>query len=130
MVKGEDTNPVRSFRDLVAWQRGMQLARTVYAWTATFPRDERFGLISQLRRAGASVPANIAEGFGTGSTKGFLRHLRIARGSLAEVDTLSELSEQALRNQRTPALLEAIDSAARPLQGLIASLERRIQKPE
>jgi four helix bundle protein len=77
----------RGFKDLLAWQRAMQMVLTIYELTAQFPAAERFGLSGQMRRAAISVPSNIAEGYGritTGEFKQFLGH---ARGSSAEVET-------------------------------------------
>src|SRR6476659_1156091 len=78
---------VRSYQDLVAWQKAMDLVELVYGATRGFPREEVYGLTSQVRRAAVSVPSNIAEGQGRASTKEFLHHLSIARGSLFEVET-------------------------------------------
>lgn len=79
---------VRSYKELECWQRSMELVTHVYKLSSSWPTDERFGLISQIRRAAVSVPANIAEGAGRRSTGEFLQFLGIARGSLAEVETL------------------------------------------
>jgi len=75
---------VRSHHDLRVWQLGMELAEDVYRRTMTMPVEERYGLIAQLRRAAASVPANIAEGAGRQTAPDFARFLSVARGSLAE----------------------------------------------
>lgn len=82
----------RNYRDLEIWQLGMELAERVYHLTEEFPKSEQFCLTSQLRRAAVSIPANIAEGFGRSSDKNLANFVRIARGSLAEVETLIELS--------------------------------------
>ena len=74
----------KTFRDLVAWQKGIELAKVVYQVTRRMPRDERFGLISQMRRAAVSVPCNIAEGNARHALGDYLQFLAIARGSLAE----------------------------------------------
>jgi four helix bundle protein len=79
--------PVASHRDLVVWQKAVELTVLCYACSKFFPRDERFGLTSQFRRAAVSVAANIAEGRGRGTTNGFLNFLWIATGSLTELDT-------------------------------------------
>jgi len=84
---------VRSYRDLDVWELGMKLVREVYILTDTFPDREKYGLASQLRRAAPSVPSNIAEGHAKDSTKEYLRHLSIALGSLAEVETQLLLAE-------------------------------------
>ena len=69
--------PIKSYRDLVAWQKGIELCKRIYAISATFPDAERFGLISQIRRAAVSVPSNIAEGYGRRSTGDYVRFLNI-----------------------------------------------------
>ena len=79
--------PVLHYRDLVAWQRGMDLVEAVYRLSAFFPADERFGLTNQIRRAAVSVPSNVAEGQGRGIGGEFAHHLRIANGSRQEVET-------------------------------------------
>ena len=77
----------KSYRELLVWQRAMQLTFAVYRLTAEFPVDERFGLTSQLRRASVSVPSNIAEGYGRGSRGEYKQFLSTARGSTLEVQT-------------------------------------------
>ena len=83
---------VKSYRDLLVWQRAMDFAEHVYAVQKTFPAEERFGLCDQLRRAVVSIPSNIAEGRGRDSAKDFAHFLMIARGSLNEVATQLELA--------------------------------------
>ncbi|MFN3779588.1 MAG: four helix bundle protein [Brevundimonas aurantiaca] len=118
---------VRHYRDLLVWQKALTWVELVYAATCEWPSDERFGLISQVRRAAVSVPSNIAEGCARRSTPEFLRFLSIARGSLAEVETqliiaqrLTYLDEAALMR-----LLEPADEISRMLSGLISKLEER-----
>jgi four helix bundle protein len=81
-------------RDLAAWREGMALVVAVYRETAGFPRDEIYGLTSQIRRAAVSIPSNIAEGAGRNSTRELLQFLGITCGSLAELDTQLELAVQ------------------------------------
>ena len=76
-----------SYKDLIAWQKGMELVAAIYDATDRFPSHEQFGLVSQLRRAAVSVPSNIAEGKAHYSNREFVRFLRHARGSLAEIET-------------------------------------------
>jgi four helix bundle protein len=83
----QNHKPVRSFRDLEVWQRSMQLTVIVYRLTQKFPREEMFGITSQLRRAAVSVPSNIAEGQGRLNTREFRQYLSIARGSNYELQT-------------------------------------------
>jgi four helix bundle protein len=91
-IKMSDRPKIQNYRDLTVWQRGMDIALQVYQATKDFPPDERFGLTSQLRRAAASVPANIPEGHARSSTKDYLRYVAIAIGSLAETATFIELA--------------------------------------
>lgn len=84
--------PVRNFEDLLVWKQDMSLVKNIYFITHKFPRNEQFGITSQLRRAGLSVPLNIAEGHARDSRKEYLRFLSISAGSLAEVRTLLILS--------------------------------------
>ena len=116
--------PVRSYRDLEVWQRGMTIVERVYALTATFPPEERFGLVLQLRRAAASVPANIAEGRGRATRKDYARFLRTARGSLFETETHVEVARRLgygspVAYQELGTLLE---SESRQLLALVRSL--------
>jgi len=81
-----------SHRDLVVWQRSMAFVRRIYQVTEGFPSHERYGLVSQLRRAAVSIPTNIAEGHGRRTEGVFAHHLDIALGSIAEVDTLLQMA--------------------------------------
>ncbi len=116
--------PIQSFRDLIAWQRARQLAVEVYHECQTIPKRELFTTVMQLRRSSESVSSNIAEGFGLGARPGFLRHLRIARGSLCEAESQREIAiELGLLTPRD-GVAELIAETGRLLQGLITSLER------
>ncbi len=83
---------VRSYRDLVVWQKGMDLAEAAYKLTKLFPKTEEYRLTSQLLRAAASVPANIAEGNARATRRDYAHFISIARGSVAEVDTFLQLA--------------------------------------
>jgi len=83
----KDVTNTANFKGLLVWQQSMDLVETVYAICRKLPKEELFGLSNQLRRAVVSVPSNIAEGSGRGSRKEFIQHLRIAYGSLCEVET-------------------------------------------
>jgi four helix bundle protein len=78
---------VKSYKDLLVWQRSLQLSLAIYRLTAAFPKEERYGLAGQLQRAGVSIPSNIAEGYGRGTRKDYKQFLSIARGSTLEVQT-------------------------------------------
>src|SRR4051794_13139126 len=82
-----------SYRDLIAWQKAIQLVLKIYHLTQTFPPDEKYGLISQLRRAAVSVPSNIAEGQGRKSSREFRHFLHNAIGSLMEIETQLTISQ-------------------------------------
>src|SRR5215212_604854 len=86
--------PLKHYRELIGWQLAIDLAEEVYAATRDFPRDEQFGLTNQVRRAAVSIPSNIAEGQGRGTTKDFIHFLNMACGSLQEVETQILLSER------------------------------------
>ncbi len=83
---------IQSFRDLRVWQRGMEVVESVYRATQSFPRQELYGLTSQLRRAAVSIPANIAEGHCRQHIKEYLNFLSIAQGSIAELETELEIA--------------------------------------
>lgn len=85
---------VRSYRDLIVWQKAMDLTCAVYQLTRNFPEEEKFGLISQMRRAAVSIPSNIAEGQARHTSREFIQFISHAEGSLAEVDTQLMLSNR------------------------------------
>ena len=85
---------LRDYRDLLVWQKGMTLAKAIYQVTQAFPDTERFGLVSQMRRAAVSVPSNIAEGQARNTTGEFVQFLSHAVGSVSELDTQLTLSAQ------------------------------------
>ena len=117
---------VRNYRDLVAWQRAMDLVVEIYGITKSFPRDEIFGLSSQLRRAAVSIPSNIAEGQGRGAGNDFSRYLRIAQGSLQEVQTQLVIAQRlGYMNERKAAeTMQRADEVARLLRGLNKSVSQ------
>jgi four helix bundle protein len=119
---------IRNYRDLEVWQRGMDIALHVYEVTREFPPDERFGLTSQLRRASASVPANIAEGHARSSTKDYLRFVAIAIGSLAETATFIELAGRLGYGNKDNLrkIFEMTNDERRMLRALQKSLRRRL----
>ena len=115
-----------SFRDLLVWQKAMDLADAVYTATANFPRHELFGLTAQMRRAAVSIPSNIAEGRAIGGGR-YRHHLRIAIGSEAELQTQIELAIRRayIPLERARALLNDASEVGRMLHGLQNSLARR-----
>jgi len=118
-----------SYKDLIAWQKGMDLVAAVYDATDRFPSHEQFGLVSQLRRAAVSVPSNIAEGKAHYSNRDFVRFLRHARGSLAEIESqvLIARKRKYLDTETAANLTHKIDELGRILSGLITSLNNSEQ---
>jgi four helix bundle protein len=117
--------PINSYRDLRVWQEAMTLAESCYRLTGQFPRDELFGLTSQIRRAAASVPANIAEGHGRENTGNFVQHLRVSQGSLKELETHLLLAGRVgiLPASNSEAVLAQCESLGKMLRALIRSLQ-------
>jgi four helix bundle protein len=118
---------VQSYRDLVAWNKAMELVTEIYRVTHNFPKEELFGLMSQLRRAAVSIPSNIAEGKGRLS-KGELRQfLGNARGSLAEVETQILIAQNLsyLDAAKTSGLLTKVEEVGKILNGLITAVKNQ-----
>ena len=115
---------VKSFRDLQVWQKAMDLADAIYTATADFPRNEGFGLASQLRRAAVSIASNVAEGRAIGGGR-FLHHVRIAIGSEAEVQTQIELAlrRSYINREQARVLLDHAAEVGRMRHGLLRGLE-------
>lgn len=125
-----ENKKVESFQDLIVWQKGIQLVSDIYTLTENFPKDEMFGLSGQLKRAAVSVPANIAEGWGNGTTKNYIRFLEISRGSLFELETLIIISANlSLVNQeKGNEITNKIKETGRMLQSLITTLKNKNHK--
>lgn len=113
---------VETFRDLLVWQRGMELARLVYHETESMPKSEMFSLTSQMRRAAASILMNIAEEFGPHTRPDFVHGLRIAMGSLFELMTAYELATSMGMLAASDRVLELLAEEDRLLQSLIRKL--------
>jgi four helix bundle protein len=124
-------SPVRSFKDLRAWQEAMALAEVTYRLVAILPNSERYELSAQMRRAAVSIPSNIAEGYARESKGAYLQFLRIARGSLRELETqflLSVRLELLDASTAEPALSQC-DQVGRLLHGLIRSVDSADDNP-
>ena len=119
---------IRSYKDLLVWQKSIELVDGIYRLTRAFPKSETYGLSSQIQRAAVSVAANIAEGSGRDSTKEFIHHLAFSLGSLAELETFLTISLRlgyALKD--AVAKLEAqSDEIGKMLSNLQKSLKRRL----
>jgi four helix bundle protein len=118
------TDQIKSHRDLIAWQKAMELVVAVYKLSKDFPKEELYGLTSQLRRAAVSIPANIAEGQGRRSKTEFRQFLGHARGSLLELDTHLELAFRLeyLNLTEHAFVQEQLREVGRIMNGLIRSL--------
>lgn len=119
---------IQSYQDLDVWQRGMNLAEAVWKLTRTFPKEELFGMTSQSRRAAASIPANLAEGWGRRSPKEFRHFMHITQGSLRELETHLLLSQRVglATDEQVKPLLEQASILGRQL----IALERSLAKSE
>ena len=120
-----------SYRDLLAWQKGMELVSDVYRVTDDFPRREIYGLTRQIRDAAISVPSNIAEGKGRKTKRDYVQFLYRARGSLYETQTQLEAARNLafLEQEHSQAVFETACEAGRILNGLIRNIEKQIHVP-
>ena len=125
-------NAVRSYQDLKVWRLGIGIAESVYRLTAMFPKHELYGRSSQMQRAAVSVPSNIAEGSSRDSTREYLRHLSIAVGSLAELETqlIIALRLEYCAVEQQEVLSARIKEIGRMLSGLQRSLRAKLDPPE
>jgi four helix bundle protein len=117
---------ISSYRDLIAWQKGIELVKLVYRLSRQLPSDERFGLTSQIRRAVVSVPSNMAEGFGRSSRLDFLRFLDMSVGSLNEVETQIIVCGELgfMERSGVECILELSAETQRITKGLIATISK------
>lgn len=118
---------IKSYKDLVVWQKGLILVKQVYQLTRAFPTDERFGLVSQMRRAAVSVPSNLAEGHARNTTGEFIQFISHAEGSLAELETQAILSTELgfCSAEETLPLIDLIFELQRMANALRRSLASR-----
>ena len=115
----------RPHRKLDVWQKSMELVREIYQTTSTFPKNEEYGLSSQMRRAAVSVPSNLAEGAARKGKNEFKRFLNIAQGSLSELDTQVELAHMLgyVASERHSDLMLKMTEISKMLYGLTNSLK-------
>lgn len=117
--------PVQSYRDLIVWQKSMDLVERVYRMTGVFPKEEMYGLSSQVRRAAVSIPSNIAEGQARKSTAEFMQFLSIAQGSRAEVETQTLIAQRLgyVTESQIKEILSLLDEISRMLNTLRTKLQ-------
>jgi four helix bundle protein len=115
---------VKNYRELISWQKAMDLVEDVYKTSRDFPREEVYALTNQIRRAAVSIPSNIAEGQGRRTTADFLRHLSIAYGSLREVETQTLIAARLgySAKESVDRIMNRAAEIGRLLNGLMASL--------
>jgi four helix bundle protein len=118
------TGEIKHYRDLLVWQKSMDLVVASYELAKRLPHHENFGLISQIQRAAVSIPANIAEGHGRKHTGDYVHHLSMARGSLLELETHIFITVRLayLQPGETQAILGMTDEVGRMISGLIQRL--------
>ncbi|MBF0528305.1 MAG: four helix bundle protein [Deltaproteobacteria bacterium] len=118
---------LKSYRDLEVWKKSIDWVEKIYLASKNFPSEEKFGLTSQIRRAAVSVPANIAEGAARSGTGEYLQFLSVAKGSLAETETLLILADRLhfLTEAEATHLLDLAEEISRMLGGLKRSLQSR-----
>ena len=118
---------VKSYRELIVWQKAMDLVEAVYRMTHGFPKEELYCLTAQVRRAAISIPSNIAEGQGRRTTRDFLHFLSIARGSLKELETQALIAERLgyIDREHQSALIGSADEISRLISGLTKSLRAK-----
>jgi len=115
---------VQSYKDLIVWQKALDLVEIIYQVTNAFPKEELYGLTNHLRRAAVSIPSNIAEGHGRSSAQEFHRFLSIAKGSLAEVETQLLIAQRLgyLSNDQLAQILSLQVEINKMTNGLMAKL--------
>ena len=123
---------METHKDLRVWHQSIELVTTIYMMTKTFPKEELFGLVSQMRRAIVSVPSNIAEGYARGTDWEKLHFLRISSGSMAEVETqlLLSLNLGYINQESYDELSETITSVWKQLNALISSIKKKLSPQE
>ncbi len=117
---------MKSYKNLDSWKKSMQLVKEIYLITKDFPKEELYGLTSQIKRAAVSVPANIAEGVGRNYKKDTTQFLHISRGSLYELETLLSIAEMTgiLKAETFNSLSESINECAKIINGFISYYEK------
>jgi four helix bundle protein len=120
-----DETKINSYRDLKVWQHGMDIAESCYRLTRLFPKEELYGLTSQTRRAAVSIPANIAEGHGRDTRREYIKSLRVAQGSLKELEThlLLAARVEVTTNPAVEPHLDRCDEIGKMLRALIRALQ-------
>jgi len=117
---------VLSYRDLEVWKNSMSLVEIVYTITSDFPNEEKYGLISQIRRCAVSIPSNIAEGYMRKNTKEYIQFLYISLGSLGELDTQLEIATRLKFTSKNEEMNKKTTILRKQLYGLVKSLKNKL----
>jgi len=117
---------IKSHKDLLAWQKAMELVELVYDLTRAFPREELFGLATSLRRAAVSIPSKIADGHERDNTREFIHYLSVARGALSEVETQIEIAKRLayIDDEQQARFNQLVSDTGKIINGLMNSMER------
>lgn len=120
---------IKDFKDLLVWQKAIALNTQIYRMTKLFPKEEIYGIISQIRRASVSIATNISEGYGRNTTAQYIHFLGISKGSLSEVETLMVISSELgyVQLETCDSILERITELNKMLKKLIQVLEQKSQ---
>ncbi len=121
---------INSYKDLKIWQKGIELVEIIYKITISFPQNEQYGLTSQIRRSSVSVPSNIAEGWGRGYNNNFLQFIKIARGSLYELETqlIIAFKIQLIKKEDFEMIQSLILIESKMINSFITTLKNKITK--
>jgi four helix bundle protein len=123
-----NTNTTRSYKDLVVWQKGIALAKLVYSLTRSFPSEEKFSLVAQMRRAAVSIPSNVTEGQARRTTGQFIQFISHSEGSVAELDTQLVLSTEL--KFYSSAAAEPSFALIREVRRMLNALRRKLAARE
>jgi four helix bundle protein len=125
-----ENKKIESYKDLIVWQKGIELVNEIYILTKRFPKEEMFGMTNQMRRAAVSIPANIAEGWGRNSTKSYIQFVRISRGSLYEIETMLVIAKNQnyINEEQKSSTSSRIDELGKMLNKLLISLDHFLDR--
>jgi len=127
LLKKITDKKMTTHKDLIVWQKGIELVKNIYLITDSFPKSEQFGLVAQMRRSVISIPSNIAEGFGRNSDNELIHFLYVALGSSSELETQIIISVELdfLANEKSTACLSLLNEIIRMITSLIKSIKTR-----
>ena len=115
---------IHSYKDLIVWQKSVDLTIKIYRVTKLFPKSEQYGLVSQMRRAAVSIPSNISEGRSRVSKKNFAQFLTIAHGSVSELETQIEISKRLIFIKEDD--IEKINGLINEIKAMLGSMIRKL----